>query len=311
MKIVDKLDSLLGNDLKASFHPKAKFKGVESTIEFEHTSNSAIDPEDVIAWLVTQPNANSTLYLENVVRQYLDALRAAPAKLQVPVVFDVGSVFTCHTPGELNAYWDICRAAPNYKQVNRRTSGMFSAGMGCYMRYLQHLSDEPNAGKPDVVQLIEHHNLEHVDKRDSGGALWVIGGGRSSDYRDAWWYKSSETVSRQKSEDSEEAQHVYTEPKGITNSAQRVDFTRPGLCAQTRPLTCTIKGQAVVPNKRNWSQLFVATIERFLAEGNPNLESLGRKPLYGSKIFFLPTKADSGTCTLLSNGKWIYNNYNP
>ena len=94
----------------------------------EHTSNSAIDPEDVIAWLVMQPNANGTLYLENVVRQYMGVLRAAPAKLQIPVVFDVRSVFTCHTPDELNAYWDIFRAAPNYKQVNGGTSGMFSAG---------------------------------------------------------------------------------------------------------------------------------------------------------------------------------------
>ena len=334
MKIIDKINSLLGDALKASILPKAKSKGVESAIEFEHTSNSAIDPEDVIAWLVTQPNANGTLYLENVVRQYMGALRAAPAKLQIPVVFDVRSVFTCHTPDELNAYWDIFRATPNYQQVNSSTSGMFSAGMGCYMRYLQHLSDELNVEKPDIVQLIERHNLEHVDKRDSSGALWVIGGrelsptmlkfrdsgfpftfkvggGRSSDYRDAWWYKSSETVSGQKSEELEEAQPIYTELKGITNSAQRVDFTRPELCAQTRPLTCTIKGQAVVPNKQNWSQLLVAITERFFAEGNPNLESIDRKPLYGSKIFFLPTKADFGTCSLLSNGKWIYTNYNP
>jgi hypothetical protein len=317
------------------FHPpQGQIEKVELPTEFEQTSKSAIDPEEVIAWLVTQPNANGTLYLEKVVRQYMGALRAAPAKLQIPVVLDVRSVFTCHTPDELNAYWDIFRAAPKYKQVNSCTSGMFSAGMGCYMRYLQHLPDELNVKKPDVVHLIERHNLEYVDKRDSGGALWVIGGrelsptmlklrdsgfpftfkfggGRSSDYRDAWWYKSSETVSRQRSEESEEAQLVYTEPKGITNSAQRVDFTRPELCSQTSPLTCTINGQAVVPSKQNWSQILVAITELIIAEGNPNLESLDRKPLYGSKIFFLPTKADFWTCSLLSNGKWIYTNYNP
>lgn len=334
MKIIDKINSLLCDALKASIHPKDKLKGVESAIEFEHTSNSAIDPEDVIAWLITQLNANGTLYLENVVRQYMGALRAAPAKLQTPVVFDARSVFTCHTPDELNAYWDIFRAAPNYKQVNSSTSGMFSAGMGCYMRYLQHLSDELNVEKLGVVQLIERHNLEYVDKRDKGGVLWVIGGkelsptmlklrdsgfpftfmvsgGRSSDYRDAWWYKSSKTVSGQKSEESEKAQPLYTEPKGTTNSALRVDFTRPELCAQTRLLTCTIKGQAVIPSKQNWSQLLVAITERFFAEGNPNLELLDRKPLYGSKIFFLSNKADCGNCSLLSNGKWIYTNYNP
>ena len=140
MKIVDKINSLLGDDLKASTHPKTKLKGVESAIKFEHTSKSTIDPEDVIAWLVTQPNANGTLYLENVVRQYMGALRAAPAKLQIPVEFDVRSVLTCHTTDELNAYWDIFRAAPNYKQVNSSTSGMFSAGMGCLLRYLDYLS---------------------------------------------------------------------------------------------------------------------------------------------------------------------------
>ncbi|MGC2422753.1 MAG: hypothetical protein WA666_00135 [Nitrospirota bacterium] len=334
MKIIDNINSLLGDALKAFIHPEAKLKGVESAIEFESSNSAAIDPEDVIAWLVTQPNANDTLYLENVVRQYMGALRAAPPKLQIPVVFDVRSVFTCHTPDELNAYWDIFRTAPNYKQVNRSTSGMFSAGMGCYMRYLQHLSDELDVKKPDVVQLIERHKLEYVDKRDSGGALWVIGGrelsptmlklrdsgfpftfkvggGRSSDYRDAWWYKSSETVSGQMSEESEEAQSVYKEQKGITNSAQRVYFTRPELCAETRPLTCTIKGQTVVPSKQNWSQLLKAITERFLAEGNPNLESLDRKPLCGSKIFSSPTKADYGNCSLLSNGKWIYTNYDP
>ncbi len=185
--------------------------------------------------------------------------------------------------------------------------------------------------KPDVVQLIERHNLEYVDKRGSDGALWVIGGrellptilklrdsgfsftfkgGRSSDYRDAWRYKSSETVSGQKSE-AEEAQPVYEEPKGIMNSAQRIDFTCPELCAKTQLLTCTINGQAVVPSKQKWSQLLVAITEQFFAEVNPNLESLDRKPLYGNKIFFLPTKVDSGTCSLLSNGKWIYTNYNP
>ena len=251
----------------------------------------------------------------------MGVLRAAPAKLQIPVEFDVRSVFTCHTPDELNAYWDILRAAPNYKQVNSRTSGMFSAGMSCYMRYLKHLSDEINVEKPDVARLIERYNLEHVDKRDSGGALWVIGGrelssimlklrdagfpltfkvggGRSSNFRNAWRYKSSEMVSDEKFEELEEAKPVYAEPKGITNSAQRVDLTRPELYAKTRPLACIIKGQAVVvPSKQNWSQALVAITEQFIAEGNPNLESLDHKPLYGARIFFLPTKVDFGTCS--------------
>lgn len=256
MKIIDKIDSLLGKDMKVSIHPEVTLKGEESTIEFQNTSNSAIDPEDVIAWLVTQLNANGTLYLKNVVRQYMSALRTAPKKLQIPFGFEERDLFNCHTVDELNAYWDIFKVAPNYNQVNNSTSGMFSAGMSCYMRYLQHLSNELKVKKPGVIQLIERHNLEYLDKRDKGGALWVIGGrdlsptmlklqdsgfhftfkvggGRSSGYRDAWWYKSTTTVNKQKPAESQEAQPVYKEPKGISNSVARIDLTRPALCTRT------------------------------------------------------------------------------
>ncbi len=115
----------------------------EAVTVSELASQSAIDPEAVIVWLITQPNANGTLYLENVARQYMSALRSAPSKLDIPVALDSRNVFTCHTPEELNYYWDICKAAPNYKQVNIGTSGAFSAGMGCMLKYLQHLSDTP------------------------------------------------------------------------------------------------------------------------------------------------------------------------
>ncbi|MGE5372834.1 MAG: hypothetical protein ACM3QZ_12675 [Solirubrobacterales bacterium] len=211
----------------------------------EQTPQHAIDPEDVIAWLVTQPNANGTLYSENVVRQYMSALRSVPAKLEISGAFDVRSVFACHTADELNTYWDIFRGAPNYKQVNSRTSGQFSAGMGCYLRYLQQLSGEPNtpsAAESDVIQLIERHGLEYVDKRDYGGALWVVGGrelsptmlefrnagfpfmfrvggGRSSDYQDAWWYKGNDTISEKKSEAPGSVQAVSTEPNNTVPDA--------------------------------------------------------------------------------------------
>ena len=84
------------------------------------------------------------------------------------------------------------------------------------MRYLQYLSKTTpwveKTDELDVIQLVENLELEYVDKRNSGGALWVIGGreltaimmklrssgfhflfkeggGRSSDYKDAWWFK--------------------------------------------------------------------------------------------------------------------------
>ena len=95
------------------------------------------------------------------------------------------------------------------------------------------------------------------------------------------------------------------------NTTMFVDFDRPEQCAQTRPVSCTINGQAVIPNKLNWSQLLVAITERLIAEGNPNLAELDRMPLYGNEVFFMSYKADFGTCALLSSGKWIYTNYNP
>lgn len=112
-------------------------------------TNSTIDPEDVVAWLITQPNANGTLYLENVVRQYMGALRTAPAKLKISVNLADRNVFSYHTPEELTANWKIFKAAPNYKQVNSSTSGAFSAALNCYMRYLQHLAVKNQAGRQE------------------------------------------------------------------------------------------------------------------------------------------------------------------
>jgi len=144
---------------------------VESAIMPEFSSQSAIAPEAVIAWLVTQPNANGTLYLENVVRQYMSALSSTPAKLEVPVALANRNIFSYHTPEELTSYWGILKAAPNYNEVNSITSGRFSAGMGCLLRYLQHLSrDRSTADKtsePELIQLVENFELKYIDKCNS------------------------------------------------------------------------------------------------------------------------------------------------
>ncbi len=99
----------------------------------------AIDPKDVIAWLVTQPNANGTLYLENVVRTYMSALRSAPRRL-VLQTSRIRNVFECHTVAELDELWALFKAAPNYVDVNRTPwHGQLSAGLAVYRRYLEHL----------------------------------------------------------------------------------------------------------------------------------------------------------------------------
>lgn len=219
-----------------------------------------ISPENLIMWLTTQPNANGTLYLENVVRQYVRYLHSAPSRLDLPLPMEERDVFACHTVAELNTLWETFRTAPNYKMVNNDTRGSFSAGLSCLSRYLEYLS-----GKTE-------NNAAAVPALKALSAFIQTNQGKPTMF---------------------------------------VDFDRPEQCAQTRPVSCTINGQAVIPKKPNWSQLLVAITERFIAEGNPNLAELDQMPLYGSKVFFMPHKADFGTCALLSNGKWIYTNYNP
>ena len=235
----------------------------QSEKQLEKQALRDIDPETLIAWLITQPNANGTLYLERVVRQYIWALRSSPEKLVLATI-DNWNVFSCQTVEELNSLWEVFKSAPNYRDVNRRASGQFSAGLSCLSRYLEYLAVRQEntttpvkASKPlpNVVQAIQDKPSMH--------------------------------------------------------SAILVDFDRPGRCAQTKPVSCTINGQAVIPKKLNWSHLLVAITERLITEGNPHIVGLDMMPLYGSKVFFLPRKADFGTCALLSNGKWISTNYNP
>jgi len=222
-----------------------------------------IDPENLIAWLITQPNANGTLYLERVVRQYIWALRSAPAKLVLATVGN-RNVFSCQTVEELNSLWEVFKAAPNYKDVNQRASGQFSAGLSCLSRYLEYFSGRQENTPTTVKALKQLPNA---------------------------------------------VQAIQNKPP--MHSAILVDFDRPGWCAQTQPVSCTINGQAVIPNKLNWSKLLVAITERFITGGYPHLARLDKTPVYGSRAFFLPRKPDYGTCALLSNGKWISTNYPP
>jgi hypothetical protein len=113
-----------------------------------------INTEALIAWLTTQPNANGTLYLERVVRQYIWALRYASAKLILTTV-DNRNVFSCQTVEELNSLWEVFKSAPNYKDVNRGVSGQFSAGLSCLSRYLEYLSGRQE-NTPTPVKASKH-----------------------------------------------------------------------------------------------------------------------------------------------------------
>lgn len=113
-----------------------------------------VSPTDVIAWLITQPNAKGTLYLESVAKTYMSALRNAPRKLALQVTQN-RDVFGCHTVSE---FIDLCTAfkdAPNYNEVNKvQWRGQLSAGLAVYQRYLEHLEksrDTARKSKDDVL----------------------------------------------------------------------------------------------------------------------------------------------------------------
>jgi len=114
-------------------------------IGVQEYSCTIINPSDVVSWLITQPNINGTLYLEHVAKSYMNALRNTPAKLQISDEAKNESVFNCTTVKGLDAIWEIYTYAPNYKEVNAKVSGEFSAGLNCLRRYLSHIAFEQHS----------------------------------------------------------------------------------------------------------------------------------------------------------------------
>lgn len=124
---------------------------MESASGIRQTAADKINPDDMVAWLMTQPSAKGVLYDEGEARQYIDALRSAPVKLAIPAVMRGMNVFACRTPAEFGACWEVFRTATNYRQVNNTMSGMLSSALICYMRYLQGLADGFHADEPELV----------------------------------------------------------------------------------------------------------------------------------------------------------------
>lgn len=91
---------------------------------------------------------------------------------------------------------------------------------------------------------------------------------------------------------------------------QRVDFSHPELCAQSRPVSCIIRSKTIIAQKIFWSQLLVAITQHLIAEDNPYLSQLETVALYRNVPFFMDKKAALGTSSQLPNGKWIYTNFN-
>ncbi len=119
------------------------------------TIREDINSDSVVAWLVTQPNANGTLYLKNVVRAYMFTLRNAPRKLMLEAS-QSRNVFGCHTLLEFDELWTAFKAAPNYTDVNRTLGhGQFSAGLAAYRRYIEYLEENGHPVNNDQIAVIE------------------------------------------------------------------------------------------------------------------------------------------------------------
>ena len=111
--------------------------GIED-IESAEIEESNIDPEDVIAWLITQPNTTGTLFRESVVRRYMRSIQLTPRRLDITL--KNRNVFAINTVLEFDHLCEIFKAAQNYTKVNRNAGhGEFSAGLAAYRRYLVNL----------------------------------------------------------------------------------------------------------------------------------------------------------------------------
>ncbi len=89
----------------------------------------------------------------------------------------------------------------------------------------------------------------------------------------------------------------------IFNGANGGDFTG------TEPFYCDLCGKDFA--QESWVKTFTSIVEHEIKQGNPTLEKLKCKSLYGdiTKPFFLQHKMDNCRCALLSNKYWININY--
>jgi hypothetical protein len=128
--------------------PKVPDEPTETPIEAAVNTLPRINPEDVIQWMLTQPNARGTLFLEGVARQYIRALSYVPKKLNLPSDENI-DVFSCRTLAEFDSLLSKFKAASNFDEVNRTTGhGTFSSGLVAFRRYLAYISNGQGSVPP-------------------------------------------------------------------------------------------------------------------------------------------------------------------
>jgi hypothetical protein len=250
-------------------------KGVKAMpLDNDQTAASngpGINPDEVRAWLKTQPKADGTMYSPSVLDSYISALIKVPMKLELPDEVS-REVFNCCSVDGFDALWAAYKAAPNYYAINRGPlHGKLSCGMGAYRRYLEHLE---NGDSTEGSSKGAPESLPKPSSIDPGKAVQA---------------------------NAQNAGLVGYKPNKYI---RRVDFSNTKLCFETAPVSCVIGGEKLPAV--GWRDILVEATEKFIRENHPNINLLYDKPLSESSLrpFFLKEKP-AGRARLLSNGHWL------
>jgi hypothetical protein len=115
-----------------------------------------ISADTFVAWLIKQPNANGTLFLERTAKNYARTLRTAPLKLTLALSEQKREVFSCRMLEEFDDLQQTFLTAPNYQEINDKVShGAFAAGLTAYRRYLESFYSQSNLREPSVVPIAQ------------------------------------------------------------------------------------------------------------------------------------------------------------
>ena len=227
--------------------------------EFVQNEDYKITNAQVIAEFVVKRKQNFKDWVEREYtnRYSIDELVTCIDNISLLAIsknYSMISLWEYKNPNEFQEIYNYVLRTEIFKNFKSNTHKMYITGSIIYSRFLKKI-ESYNTSKPtyvdsentielgpsldnkvstfrrvqeaDITNLLEKLKLKFVDKRDSGGAIWVLGGrelfvvmkklnsmgirfifkeggGRSSNFKDAWWYKiktDSSVASEKSNED--------------------------------------------------------------------------------------------------------------
>jgi len=90
----------------------------------------------------------------------------------------------------------------------------------------------------------------------------------------------------------------------------RVTFAPDEDLRWTKPMRCILQGKELPLTENTWAQTLLTLTEWLITAQNPRLSSLEQKALIGERPFLLAEEDEDRPCKLLSNGKWLFTQYN-